>query len=116
METKTFNIMKTKQLISILACIVSLCSSTLLSANTDREKKDWDPIRRKNETELTIPEESFYLIVVVDTTTGEIHEDVSGYYPADTAIPVPPVTSGEVLLVQPIAFPDKAFSDNHWAE
>ena len=108
--------MKTKQLISILACIVSLCSSTLLSANTDGEKKNWNPIRNKNKAEITIPQEGFYLVVVVDTTTGEIHEDVSGYYPADTAIPVPPVTSGEVLLVQPIAIPDNALSDNHWAE
>ena len=32
-ETKTHKIMKSKQLITILACIVSLCSSTIVSAN-----------------------------------------------------------------------------------
>lgn len=108
--------MKTKQFISILACIVSLCSSTLVSANTDGTKKNWNPIRKINNVDLAIPEEGFYLIVVVDITTGEILEDVSGYYPAGTAIPVPPVTGGEVLLVQPIAFLNNSISDNQWTE
>lgn len=106
--------MKTKQLITILACIVSLCGSTLLSANAGGEKKNWNPIRNKNNTELMVPEEGFYLIVVVDAVTGEILQDASGYYPAGTVIPVLPAAGGEKLLIQPIPFPGNSstFTDN----
>lgn len=108
--------MKTKQLITILACIISLCSSTLVSANTDGSKKNWNPIRKINNALFTIPEDGFYLIVVVDATTGEILEDASGYYPADAAIPIPPASNEEVLLVQPISYPSNDHINNQWTE
>lgn len=105
LKPKKHNIMKTKQLFTILTCIVSLCSSTLLTANADESKKKWNPIRTKTGTEITTPEEGFYLIAVIDKNTGEIVEDISGYYPAGGSIPVPPITSNEAVLIQQVTIP-----------
>lgn len=116
LKPKTHNIVKTKQLFTILTCIVSLCSSTLLTANADESKKKWNPIRTKTGTEISTPEEGFYLIAVIDKNTGEIVDDVSGYFPADSSIPVPSTTNNEVVLIQKVPIPSGNTIPNEFAD
>ena len=109
--------MKTKHFISALACIISLCSTTLLPANADESKKNWKPIRSRTDTELTIQEDGYYQVTVVDTTTGEILETLSGYYPAGTTIPIPSAAGSEVVFVKKIATPGlQSIIDELWME
>lgn len=88
--------MKTKLLTILAIGAISLFYSSSSNANTDEEKQTSRPIREIN----VLPEEGFYFIVIIDTTTGTVIGDASGYYPAGTPIPIRPLSNGEVLLVQ----------------